>query len=342
MKVPTRQIQAFLSNPPPDIKAVLFHGSDFGQISERAKTLAKKFAPDLDDVFSVTRLDGEQISREPGLIADGAASLAMFGDLRLVMIKGRGTELLDGCKIALAASLEGAFLIVEASDTTTRHAIVKLFDTAKNAASIGCYADSDADIATLVREIMSRDQISLDDTVIRLITSKLGSDRAGSRMEIEKLALLAGQGGSLSLEDVTSALGDSAALAITDIAVAAAQGNPDQLQSSLAKAWHEDANAIMVLRGCQGYFRQLAMAADDMARGRNANDAIRGLRPPAHFKLQSIMTSQLRFWRGDHVNDAASKLQDAELVIKTGKLDERVICAQCLLGLCLRARALRG
>ena len=341
MKVPARQIDAFLRKPPQDIRAVLLHGSDFGQISERAKLLARHYAPDLDDVFSVTRLDGDQVSREPSLIADSASSIALFGNLRLVLVKGRGGDLLEAAKLALATNLDEAFVIIEASDTTTRHAIVKLFDTAKNAASIGCYADSDADIAALIREIMQRDAITVSQDAVKLIVSKVGSDRIGSRMEIEKLALLAGPNGTLSLKDITTSLGDSAALAITDIATAAANGQVSDLKRALGKAWHEESNAVMILRGCQGYFKQLQSAAYEINASASATDAVRTLRPPVHFKLQSSLASQLRYWRAPHSADAVNKLQDAELAIKSGGLDEKIICAQCLLGLCLRAIALR-
>ena len=340
MKVAPRQLETFLRQPPSEINAVLLHGNDFGLISERAKQLAKHYAQDLDDVFAVTRLDGDSIAGEPGLIADSAAAIAMFGATRLVLVKGRGTDLLDACKLALASDLTGSFIIVEASDTTTKHAIVKLFDTAKNAASIGCYADSDGDIAALVREIVQKDNINIDPETIKLIVSKLGSDRIASRGEIEKLALYAGAGGSLTMDDVALALGDSASLAVTDIAISAANGATPQLKRDLAKAWTEDLSAIMVLRGCQGYFRQLEMAGYACATGKSASEAVRGIRPPVHFKLQDIMARQLRNWRAHNSADAVNKLQDAELTIKSGGVDERVICAQSLLGLCLRAIAL--
>jgi len=342
MKVSSSQIETFLRRPPPEIRAVLLHGNDFGQMAERSGILTRLHTNDPDDVFSVSKLDGEQIAGEPGLIADSAMAVAMFGDIRLVQVKGRGTDLLEACKLALQADLSGAFVIIEASETTARHAIVKLFDAAKNAASIGCYADSDADIASLVREIMRRDEIEIDAEAIRLITSKLGSDRIGSRMEIEKLALFAGQGGSLSADEVAVLLGDSATLAITDIAIAAADGSPETLKIAIKRAWHDETSAIAVLRGCQGYFRQLTMAAHEIESGKNIPAAIRNLRPPLHFKLQKSFGAQLRFWRGTIASDAVNKLQDAELTIKSGRIDENVICAQCLLGLCLRARSLRG
>ncbi len=340
MRVPPRQISTFLRQPPAEIRAVLLHGTDAGMIAERAKTLALFYAADPDDVFSVTRLNGEQLVREPGLVVDSAASIAMFSNVRLVMVKGRGSDLLEACKLALASDLSDSFVVVETNDTTTKHALVKLFEKTDNAAAIGCFEDSDAEIATLAQQIMARDQVTIDEDAIRLITSRLGSNRMVSRMEIEKLALYAGHGGSLSFEDVSLALGDSATFTITDIASAAADGESTALKQALAKAWHEDISAIMVLRGCQRYFRQITIAALTMANGAAATAAIRALRPPVHFKLQSKMVSHLQSWRDTHGNEALNRLQDAELSIKSGGLDERVICSQCLLGLSLRAKSL--
>ena len=97
----------------------------------------------------------------------------------------------------------------------------------------------------------------------------------------------------------------------------------------------------MVLRGCQGYFRQIKIAALAMANGATATAAIRILRPPVHFKLQGKMTSHVKLWRDVYGGEALNRLQDAELAIKSGCLDERVICSQCLLGLSLRAKSLR-
>ena len=95
MKVPPRQISTFLRQPPAEIRAALLHGTDAGLISERSKSLAQFYTTRPDDVFSVTRLNGEQLVREPGLVVDSAASIAMFSNVRLVMVKGRGSDLLE-------------------------------------------------------------------------------------------------------------------------------------------------------------------------------------------------------------------------------------------------------
>ena len=313
MKVAPRQANAFLASIPAAVRALLLHGNDLGLISERARKVATAFSDDLDDVFSVTHLEGDQLAGDAGALGDAAEAIAMTAPCRLVLVKG----------------------------TTTRHALVKLFETAENAAALGCYGDDARDIGALLRETMARDGISVTEDAAALVVERLGSDRAVSRQEIEKLALLAGPGGTLGIEEVSHALGDSASLAVTDIAMATADGNVELLQKAVGKAWTEQQASVMVLRGCQGYFKQMLAAARAVQRGSQAMQAVKSLRPPLHFRLQDRVAAQLRFWPPDAILDAVNRLQDAELAVKTGAADDETQCAQTLLGICIRGRALK-
>ena len=341
MKVAPRQLSGFLANIPHHIRAVLLHGSDVGLISERGGAIAAQFSDDLDDVFSVTRLDGDTLSSDPAALGDAAAALSMTADCRLVLVRGRGTEMLESCKLALARDLTGAFIVVEAGDTTTRHAIVKLFESAENAAAIGCYPDEARDIAALLGDMLGADKITITDDARAVVIQRLGGNRAASRREIEKLALLAGPGGHLDLDDVAGALGDGAGLAISDIATAAADGSVARLEHTIEKAWEDKQPGVAVLRGCQFHFRQLLAAARAMQRGGSAQQAVKSLRPPVHFRQQDKLIAQLRHWNAATLADVLDRLQDAELTAKTGRINDQALCAQTLLGICLRARGAR-
>ncbi len=337
MKIAPRQFEAFLEKPPTNVAAFLFHGNDTGLISERAKQLAHLFNHDLEDVFSVTRLSGEMLTGEVGLIADSAAAIPAFGNRRLVLIKGRGTELLAACKLALSEPIEEAVIIVEAHETTTKHALVKLFENNNKTAAIGCYADSISDIRTLASNIFATENIKVSGDALNIITHRLGSDRGSSRREIEKLALMAGPNGTLIAEEVSFALGDNAKLAIDDIADALASGAVAKLEQSLQKAWHEGTNAVMIVRGCQSYFKQLGLAGYAMKSGKSAQTAIRDLRPPPHFKVKICLQSHLQRWQPQMAMDFVNRLQDIELQIKSKSLDDQIYTSQSLLGICLRA-----
>ena len=107
------------------IRSILLHGSDYGLRFCRSQQLATLYSDDLDDVFSVTRISGASLTGEPGKIADAAAEISMSG-IRLVLVKANGTELLEACKLLLAKPVYNAMVIIDASDTTTKHAVVKL------------------------------------------------------------------------------------------------------------------------------------------------------------------------------------------------------------------------
>ncbi|MGA1021498.1 MAG: DNA polymerase III subunit delta [Candidatus Puniceispirillaceae bacterium] len=337
MKIAPRQIASFLAKPPDKISAILLHGSDSGLRSSRSQQLAALYSDDLDDVFSVTRISGASLGGEPGKIADAAAEIPMFGT-RLVLVKASGTELLDACKLLLAKPVRGAMVIIDASDTTTKHAVVKLFESSDIAAAIGCYPDSDGDIRQLAQTIFQQDNVSVDRDGLALISSRLGSDHAATRAELEKLVLLAGPGGTLTVETISEALGDSAVLAVDDVADAVANGHVPALSKALRKAWLEEANCVMIIRGCQTYFNQLGMLGYAVLAGQSPQTAVRGLRPPVHFKLQDAFIRHLKNWQPQRCMDMVNRLQDIEINLKSKTIDDRTLTSQSLLGLCLRAQ----
>ena len=337
MKIAPRQIASFLAKPTDKISAILLHGSDSGLRSVRSHQLAELYCDDLEDVFSVTRLSGASLSNEPSKIADAAAEIPMFGN-RLVLVKASGTELLDACKLLLAKPVDDAMVIIDASDTTTKHALVKLFESSDAAAAIGCYPDNDGDIRHLAQIIFQQDNVSVDRDGLALISSRLGSDHAATRAELEKLALLAGPGGTLTHQTISEALGDSAVLAVDGVAKAVASGHVLALSEALRKAWLEEANCVMIIRGCQTYFNQLGILGYAVLAGQLPQNAVRALRPPVHFKLQDALIRHLKNWQPQRCMDMVNRLQDIEINIKSKTINERLLTSQSLLGLCLRAR----
>ena len=215
---------------------------------------------------------------------------------------------------------------------------MKLFEATDNAAAVGCYHDNNIDIKHLATSILMKDKVSIAKDALNLICSRLGGDHAATRSELEKLALLAGPGGHLNLKTVSEALGDSAILAIDDIASAVADGQVLALSSALGKAWLEDANCVMIIRGCQNYFSQLRVLSHATNTGQSTQSAVRSLRPPVHFKLQDTLIRHTKRWQPRHCLNVINRLQDIEIKLKSKTINDRTLTAQALLGLCLRAK----
>ena len=339
MKIPPRDIASVLARPSPAYLCYFFHGADTGLIKERAAQIANQICSDRDDPFQSISLRGEDLKSDPLRLSEEVSAIAMFGAERLVHVKGTGTELLDAVKKALPDLASGTRLVIEASDTTTRHALVKLCEADKKTASIGCYSDEDRDIGQLARQILAQDKISIDQDALTLLISRLGSDRLASRSEIEKLALMAGPNGSLTLEDIEQAIGDSSAQAIDNIMKSVFSGDVPSLAITLEKARMEELAPIAILRQMAQSCRQVFEATSYIAQGESAASAIAKLRPPAHFKTKPLLTSVASRLSQDAALAFWQKTTSLEADLKSGRIpDPYTHIGQGLLGLCLRLR----
>ena len=342
MKLGARDVKSLLTQPHPQYSAFLLHGPDRGLARERSKLIGAKFTDNLDDPFAVEYITGAKAKDDPALVADALSALPAFGGVRLVMLSGTGSDLLEAVKNATDYLHEDARLIIVADDVNTRHALVKFCDSAKMIASIACYPDEARDIASLASEIFSRDKIQINREAMQLLVGKLGSDRAISRSEIEKLALMAGPQGNLSENDIEMALGDSAAQAIDLLVLAMADGQLKALQSNFARARREDIQPIAILRQAQAHFKTLSLVKTHMETGETLANAIGKLRPQPHFKVKPRLTSQLQRLSLAYIIDSLERFVQIERDIKSGgKIDTYTLLGQAMLGVCLRSQSQR-
>ena len=339
MKIAPRDIAHYCRAPSGDHLWFLLHGADRGLMRERATQIARHFCQDLDDPFQSVTLQGSDVASDAARLSDEVGAYPVFGGERIVRLQGAGTEMLSAVKAALPLLQAGTRLIIEASDTTTRHALVKLAETEKQAASIGCYADESRDIGQLARDIFAKETISISQDALSLLISRLGSDRMASRSEIEKLALYAGPNGQITSDDIEALLGDSSAQAIDLFMKTVISGDIAGLSPLLAKARQEEIAPILILRQMAGLLRQIYEVRSLIEQGTPAANALSQLRPPVHFKMKPLLsraTSQLNSKNALMLWD---KIIKAESDLKSGQIgDVYAHMGQLLLGITLRLR----
>lgn len=332
MKIAPARIAAFLAAPDPSCRAVLVYGPDGGLVRERALGLVRRVSPDPADPFRVAELTGGQLSADPARLADELAAQSLVGGRRAVRLR----EATDGAAPVVAAALAGAgdgFLVVEAGDLPPRSALRKLFEDSAKAAAVPCYLDEGRGLAEVIRSTLAARRVEATRDALEYLAEHLGGDRQVTRSELEKLALFAGDGGRVGLEDAAACVGDSAALDLEDAIYAALDGDPAALERALGRALQEGEAPVSVLRAAQRHLHRLQLCLARVAAGDNAADVIRGLRPPLYFKLQDRFAAQLRRWTPAAAAAALRLLTRAELDAKQTVYPQETICRAALLDL---------
>jgi DNA polymerase-3 subunit delta len=332
LKLERQRIASFLKSPEKSFRACLIYGPDRGLVAERAQTLACAIVPDTQDAFRVIHLSPDALGANAARIGDEAAQLSLTGGRRLIWIKEAG----DAAGSPLAAFLKSpppgdAFVLVEAGDLKPRSALRRAFEGSPNAACIACYLDGPREIEALVREVLGARKVSADAAAVQYLTSSLGGDRMMSRMELEKLALYAGEGGRIGFDDAASVVGDSAELSVDDVVLGAAEGDTPGFERALHRALSEGEAPVRILRAAMRHFERLHRAGAKMAAGASEEEAIAALRPPLFFKVKERFKRQLRLWPPKRAAAVLGALTETEIKVKSAGMPAETLTRAALL-----------
>ena len=75
-------VDSFVARPDPARPVVLVFGPDAGLVSERVNALIKASVDDMNDPFSLVRLDAEELAADPARLVEEAQTIPLFGGRR--------------------------------------------------------------------------------------------------------------------------------------------------------------------------------------------------------------------------------------------------------------------
>lgn len=338
MRLDTRRLPAFLRDPG-RCRVVLLYGEDQGLIRERADALVRAVLGAPDDPFRLTELERNGLNALPA----EAASLPLTGGRRVVRVRdvSEGAVALDAVKAMLAGKGE-ALVVLEGPALPARSRLRTLLEAAPDGAAIGCYHEEGRALEATVRAGLADAGVSVEPDALIWIASQLGSDRALTRQEIEKLVLYAGPGGSIDLEAATAALGDAADLSLDDALFAATEGDVAALDRALDRALAGGLAPSSVLRAAILHVQRLHRARLGIDAGASAEESVKGLRPPVFWRREPGFRRALALWPDRTLAVALQMLAEAERNCRRTGAPNECICRNALLSLARRAAGARG
>ncbi len=344
-----RAIKAFLEKPDPAVAAILVYGPDSGLVRTRALTLARGVVDDLNDPFNAIELTDADLKDEPARLADEISALSFAGGARIVRLRTVGEASAKAAE-ALIKGLDSdavkpnGLVVIEGGDLSPRSGLRKMFEKAKRAAALPCYADAPADVRDLARDLARAEDLRFDDDALDLLVATLGDDHGLTRSEIDKLILFKGPKSvrsgpaTITVEDVRASIVDGPGQALEDATAAAVDGAPKALSAALFKAEAAGASPIGLLRALQRQVARVRTAKAHVEAGESAAAAMKKLRPPVFFAEQRAFENRLRKWPMRRLDLAARMLIDAEFEAKMTGAPQREIVERTALRISMMAR----
>lgn len=327
------QAVSFLKAPPATLQAVLFFGSDPGLVSERSERLAKLIAARETPPGEVLRLDDNDLDQDPERLTVELDTRPMFSGRKIIRAAAGRRISAAALKGVLAAGNHDGFLIVEAGNLKASDALRALFEDARDAAAVACYADDDAAIEGLIGEVLAEFRMKISPEARDDLVSRLGANRSLSRAEIEKLALYAAGRDRIELDDVEATVGDESELAMERIPEAAASGDSVRAVSDLGRAIASGESAQAIILITQRYFLKLHRVRGELDSGRSLDEALRTLKPQLHFKQRDTFSSQVRRWTRPALEQALRRIGETAKAARLSSALEETLTERLVLAL---------
>lgn len=339
MKIQPRQIDGFLKNPDPAARAILIYGPDEGLARERVTTLSTTIVKDLNDPFNVAQLTADMLDQDKARLSDEANAMSLMGGARLIKIDGAADALTTLLKEYLTNPSPTNLVVLHGGDLGTRSSLRKLFETVPNAAAIPCYAASQGDVLSLIRQDLQAAGYGIENDAAQWLAQQLTADRAIARNEVEKLAIYlssAPPGTKATLDDVQACCGQGGARSLDDLIYATGGANPDIALRSYRQLVDEGMAVIVIHRSLQNHFRRLHLTRSMMEQGLSMPEAMGKLNPRVFFKWEDSFRDQVGRWSMARLEMTLNRLAKLEADCKkTGAADD-VLTAQAILALSAR------
>jgi DNA polymerase-3 subunit delta len=333
-----KDIDAFLARPDAGRPIILLYGPDAGLVRERSDALLKSAVDDVDDPFSLVKLDGDELSAEPSRLVEEALTVPLFGGRRAIRVRAGSRNFASGVDTLADTPLKDCRVVIEAGDIRPESPLRKACERAKNAVAIGCYPDAERDLAKLMDDELRGANLKIAPDARAALMTLLGGDRLASRNELKKLTLFAHGESEVRLDHVMSVVADASELKLDPIVDGAFAGKPELVESEFQKAMVAGTYPGVIIASAQRQSAWLHKSALAIAEGTSAATIMDSGFPRLHFSRKPMVEIALRSFSAARLILIIDQLATAALDMRKQTALAAVIAERALLSIAVNAR----
>ena len=331
MKLSTRDANAYFAKPDPGKTGLLIYGSDAMRVAlKRQQVLAALLGVGAEEEMRLSRLNGNDLRKDPALLLDAVKAVGFFPGERAVFVQEANENSTPAILTALEDWAAGdAQIIVTAGALKPTSKLRKAFEGHSNTYAVGIYDNPPTrdEIETALRDAGLA--LPSGDVMAALNDLAQTLDPGDFRQTVEKLSLYKlSDSEPVSLEDIVACAPTSTEADVDDVLMVVAEAKPNEIGPMMQKLVAQGANPVTLCIGAMRHFRALHRAACDTSG-----------RPTIFGPNRDRMLAQSRRWGAQKLEIALGLLTDTDLKLRSAgqhapgmALVERTLIRLAMLG----------
>lgn len=304
------KVERALDKPAPGIRLYLLHGPDESSSRDLARRIERALGPDAER----TDMTAAQLRADPALLADEAASIALFGGRRHIRVEPAGDDMLEAVEALLGAGVAGNPVVAIAGALRKDSRLLKRASADPAVMAHASYPPEGRNADQLAAEIGRAHGLRIASDVAHRLAAATGADRALLAREVEKFALYLDASPESPRELTHAALdalgadaGDADLGKLVDCVV---EGRGAEADAELARLAGEGVAGISVLRAVQ---RRLLLLAElrGLSGSGSIEPALARMGKAVFFKEQDAVRRAASRWDAPGLATAIARLAEA-------------------------------
>ncbi|HEX9168248.1 MAG TPA: DNA polymerase III subunit delta [Roseiarcus sp.] len=328
----------FIERLPKEMRFYLIHGPDEGLAHERAKAIVRNLIDARSDPLRLVRLEGDNVARDPGALADEANAVSMFGGARVIWIDAQGRDLLPALEPLFARPPTDCAIVVKAGQLRRGTGLRTAFESSAARASIECYSDDPNALEALIEAEARAVGLSIAPDARAALVALTGADRQTTRGEIAKLMLYARGTPLITAEDVEAIVSDAAPSNLDEVVDQALLGDLAAVEASLTRFFDEGGDADHLMMRLVQRLLLLHRLRLEMDQGRPFDSACQALFVKLPASARRALARQAERWTSESIAQRLPAVRQASARVRADSRLAAVLATRALWALASRGR----
>ncbi len=339
MKVKSFQITALSSQLQQGFDAILFYGTDEGEIDFALTQLKQelKLGQRTENFFILSK---EALKKTPLLATDEANTASLISERRFLFIPEDASFPVASLLHFLEHKQTDALLIIQGGNLTKTNTLRVEAEKNPRVLAVACYQPTLLDIQKNISHFFVTHHKKITPDVLNEICQKIPFNQHVIEKELDKLLLYLGDEEEVTSFAVQECITDGSQSSLERLCIDLADGQSESVQRDIHLFLASGEQETVLLRAVRDYFELLLLIVSDTSAP--VTSVIKKYLKPAQFRLEAPLIRQASRWQQKAVLSVLDKLSQLEQRTRTTGLPKESIIAQAFLSLSQFARKSAG
>ena len=322
MKIKEYLIDNYLLNPEDKINLFFFIGPDTGLTDQRVKTLCKTLGFDNNNPFNVSRIDQNELEKNPTKLLDESLTYSLDTEKRFVFLKIYSENI--PARVAQSIKdlishfpLKDTKVIISSRNLSLSLPLVKHINDNVFCNTIVSYQKNAKSLQTEIIYVFSQEGIKITDDALKLLESNLGDNQLNTKRALDNIISFVYPRKTIDYEDIIKIIPNSKLIEVDETFFSVFTGNHEETINSIELLNSSGVSTLEIIRVFLKWSITLKVACDIYKKTQSIDIAIKESTPYVFWKVRPKFEESIRKCVNLNLNSIIDRLLILEKKVKS-------------------------